>query len=628
MGLKNLARNFSLAAVRGFLAKPLHVAAIVVLIVAAMEIGRFHLLAVFEHRLSDFFVRTHAAGLEPAPDIVIIDVDEKSLARMQDTAGKWPWPRAIHAELLLGIESQQPRAVVFDLLFAEEDVFNRESDRAFNLALQGRKNVYLPMQRLDSQGDAKGVPLAQIAAILGIEATPSAQRDARIQLLPPQAVDVEQWRHTGIINFNQDADGVGRRYWLAMPAYGWLLPSLPARVAGDLGFPVPDEQDIILHWRGFAQSFQHISYSDVYEDVGRKLRTRPPDEFKDKIVIVGTTATGLGDRRVTPISNVYPGVEILATAVDNLKNQRWMRRAPDYVPMALAATLIVLLFGAFRVRRNVQETGVALGLVSAGLLGASYAALSIRLLLPVLVPLLFGWAYYLFAALLAYLREKRTREQAVRLFSRFLDPNVVKRIVDQGETIESLSGRTCPISILFSDIRGFTTLSETRPPQEIVQLLNRYFSRQVEVVFRHGGTLDKFIGDCIMAFWGAPLEDPLHAEHAVAAALEMERVLKAFKAELGEAGREFDVGIGIHSGTAVVGFIGAEQKLDYTAIGDAVNLASRIEGLTKEARSRILVSRDTMEACHNSFEFVSRGSYQVKGRAQQVELFEPRLKSA
>jgi class 3 adenylate cyclase len=182
----------------------------------------------------------------------------------------------------------------------------------------------------------------------------------------------------------------------------------------------------------------------------------------------------------------------------------------------------------------------------------------------------------------------------------------------------------CGVRLLASSLEAAAAAPLLGP---LVDLLNRYFSRQVAVVFRHGGTLDKFIGDCIMAFWGAPLEDPRHAEHAVAAALEMEQVLKAFKEELGDAGRDFDVGIGIHTGTAVVGFIGAEQKLDYTAIGDSVNLASRIEGLTKEAKSRILVSRDTVGACHNSFAFSSRGSYHVKGRAQEVELFEPRISS-
>ncbi|HXZ54652.1 MAG TPA: adenylate/guanylate cyclase domain-containing protein [Burkholderiales bacterium] len=603
--------------------RPLHAGAALLLLAAVLEIGRLHILQAVEGRISDLLVRTHARSLAPDPDIVIVDIDEPSLARMQDAAGKFPWPRSVYADLVAGIEAQKPRAIVFDILFGEEDTRDRESDRAFNRALKGMNNVYFPIVRLDPAGDPQGVPVAQVADVLGLERGGSAKPDARIQLLPPQALDEEHWRRSGIINFLDD-DGVGRRYWVAMPAYGWRLPSLPARVARGLGVAIPDEESIVLNWRGAEGSFPRISFADLYEDFGRKKRERPADELKDMIVVVGASAAGLGDLRVTPVSAVHAGVEILATAIDNLKNQRAMRIAPDYARMALAAVLLALVLAAFRLGRNAVETGVALAAVSAALFGAQYAALSAGLLLPVAVPLAFAWTLYLFGAMLAYLREKQIREQAVRLFSRFLNPAVVKKIVDQGETIESLSGKTRQISILFSDIRGFTTLSETRPPQEIVALLNRYFSRQVEVVFRHGGTLDKFIGDCIMAFWGAPLDDPKHAEHAVAAALEMEQVLLAFKRELDEADGDFDVGIGIHSGSAVVGFIGAEQKLDYTAIGDAVNLASRIEGLTKEAHSRILVSRETVDACHNSFTFTSRGSYKVKGRTQEVELFEPR----
>jgi adenylate cyclase len=607
---------------------PLQLAAAILAAVALAETGSLHFLQGFENRLSDFFVRIQAARLAPDPDIVIVDIDEKSLAQMQDAAGKWPWPRSVHGELVTGVEKQKPRAIVFDVSFSEADTLRPDSDREFNRALKGLANVYLPMQRLDAAGDPNGVPLAQVAGLLGIEATASAQRDARIQIVPPQAVDIEHWRRAGVFNFHEDADGVGRRYWVAMPAYGWRLPSLPARVAAGLGTPPPAQDDIILQWRGPAGSFRRIPYADVYEDFSRKKRKRPQDEFTGKVVVVGSTASALGDMRVTPISNTYPGVEILATAIDNLENRRWMTRAPDAVPMALAALLLALVFAAFRLRRHPLETGAGLAAASVALLGVEYAALGSRFILPVLAPLAFAWALYLAGAMLAYLREKRTREQAVRMFSRFLNPEVVRRIVEQGETVESLSGKTREISILFSDIRGFTTLSETRPPQEIVALLNRYFSRQVEVVFRRGGTLDKFIGDCIMAFWGAPLDDPRHAERAVAAALEMEQVLKAFKEEMGESAKDFDVGIGIHSGTAVVGFIGAEQKLDYTAIGDAVNLASRIEGLTKDAKARVLVSRETMQACHNSFDFNSRGWYKVKGRTQEVELFEPKLKSA
>jgi adenylate cyclase len=231
-----------------------------------------------------------------------------------------------------------------------------------------------------------------------------------------------------------------------------------------------------------------------------------------------------------------------------------------------------------------------------------------------------AWAAYFTFALREYLRERREREQTMREFTRFVNPHVAKEMVAHGGL--SRAGESRQITILFSDIRGFTTLSEKRTPQQVVELLNRYFTLQVEVVFRHGGSLDKFIGDCIMAFWGAPLDDPEHARHAVEAALEMAQVLQRFKHELGEADADFDVGIGIHTGPAVVGLIGSEQRREYTAIGDTVNLGSRIEGLTKGV-SRILVSRETMEACGDAFEFKSFGSFKVKGREQEVELFAP-----
>jgi adenylate cyclase len=181
------------------------------------------------------------------------------------------------------------------------------------------------------------------------------------------------------------------------------------------------------------------------------------------------------------------------------------------------------------------------------------------------------------------------------------------------------------LTVLFSDVRNFTTYSEQHSAAQVVDLLNRYFSMQVEVIFRHGGTLDKFIGDAIMAFWGAPAADPAHAANAIAAALEMAQKLEEFKRELGAEGAAFDVGIGIHSGPAVVGFIGSERRQDYTAIGDTVNLSSRIEGLTKGV-AHILVSAETRSLCEDMFDFIDHGFYKVKGRTQEVHLFEPRRK--
>ena len=599
--------------------KTLHILTALFALLAAAEIGWLHGFFSLENHLADIFVRVQAQRLQPDPHIVIVDIDDASLARMQDVAGKWPWPRAVHGELVRGIAKQRPAAIVFDILFTERDEHRPESDRLFNEALDVDSNIYFPLVRRDAGLDASGAPIEQVAPLLGLQRTGEARPDARIALLPPLAIETRFWR-TGTINFAEDRDGVGRRYQLYTPAYGWLIPSLPARVAADLGYAVPLQSDFMLAWRGKAGSSQHVSYADLYEDFNREQPKRRQDEFSGKIVIIGTAATGLHDLRVTPLASLYPGMEILATALDNLKNGRMMRAAPPWFPPMLAFALLASLYAAFLRGVNALKASWVLSATTLLALGLSYWAVEKLLLLPVLLPLVLAWVYLFICALLEYLHERRRREQAVQLFSRFVNPHVVQELIAHGGL--SREGESRQITVLFSDIRGFTSLSESRTPQEIVSLLNRYFTLQVDVVFRHGGSLDKFIGDCIMAFWGAPLDDPDHARHAVEAALEMAEVLQRFRQELGEEGAHFDVGIGIHSGPAVVGLIGSERRREYTAIGDTVNLASRIEGLTKGV-SRILISAETKALCGDTFDFKPHGSYNVKGREQQVELFAP-----
>jgi adenylate cyclase len=599
----------------------IHLIALAAVLLIALNSVWLNLFSTLDNRLSDFVVRLVAQQLSPDPDIVIVDIDEASLAAMQDTAGSWPWPRAVHGELLQGVARQQPRAIVFDILFSEPDRYRPESDQFFNEVLHDLHNVYFPMALLEGN-QALGVPLAELAKVIAIPHAPDADPNARAILLPPQAVAPESWR-VGLINFTEDKDGIARRYELRRDVSGWLLESLPARVMRDLGYTIPQQPDISLHWRGDSRAYKHISYSELYADQSRQKQQRDPHELTGKIVIIGTTATGLHDIRATPISSLYPGVAILATALDNLKNQRYLHAAPSYFAPLIAMLLIAVQLPLFvRRRHDVFRIGGALLLLSLVLLAAQYYAMTRLYSVALLTPLLFGWGFYFAAALSEYLREKKSREQTVRIFNRFLDPRVVSSLVAQGETPQSLSGQAREITVLFSDIRGFTTLSEKRSPEEIVSLLNRYFSLQVDIIFRHGGTLDKFIGDAIMAFWGAPQDDPQHAAHAVAAALEMEQSLLRFKEELGEDGKDFDVGIGIHTGKAVVGFLGSEARMDYTAIGDTVNLSSRIEGLTKGV-ARILVSSDTVAHCNNAFDFSPTGSYKVKGRVKEVELFTP-----
>ena len=589
------------------------------MLLAFIELTWLHVLSPLENRLSDWFVQQQAQRLTPDADIVIVDIDDASLARMQDTAGSWPWPRSVHGELVQGVERQKPKAIVFDILFSERDEYRPESDREFNRSLQGFGNVYFPMVRRDAELDSKGAPAAQVASMLGLQRTGHADDSAHIAILPPLAVDPAHWR-TGTINFTEDSDGVGRRYQLYTDAYGWLIPSLPAKVAQDLGYSVLKQPDMVLAWRGAVGTYKQISYTDLYEDFNREHTQRATDELTGKIVIIGTDATSMHDMRVTPMASLYPGTEILATAIDDLKNQRMMHKMHGNFALYLTILLLVLLSIAFLRGVNAIKVGAVLLVASILALLASYFAVGELYLLPVLAPLMLAWSCYFVFALREYLRERKSRQQAVQMFSRFVNPHVVKELVAHGGL--SRAGESRQITILFSDIRGFTTLSEKRTPQQVVELLNRYFTLQVEVVFRHGGSLDKFIGDCIMAFWGAPLDDPDHARHAVEAALEMGEVLQRFKRELGEEDADFDVGIGIHTGPAVVGLIGSEQRREYTAIGDTVNLGSRIEGLTKGV-SRILVSRETMQACGDAFEFKSFGSFKVKGREQDVELFAP-----
>ena len=592
-----------------------------VLAVAALELFFLQFLKPVENRVLDAFVRHQAAALAPDPDIVLVAIDEKSLAEMQKfDAGRFPWPRAVYAVLIDGIAAQKPRAIVFDINFSEPDRVRPESDQAFIDAASKHDNIFYPMVRLDSP---EGVKASEAAPLLGLVRRAGADPDARIAVIPPLVLPAKLWR-TGTINVLADEDGVGRRYYLRHRVGGWELPSLPARVGMDLGYPVPDADDMVLAWRGRADGFPRVSFSDLYEDFDRAARRRPADEFRGKIVVVGADAAGLGDRRVTPLSSIQAGPEILGTAIENLKNDRHMRYAPAAWPAAIGLGLLLLLFTSFRRNLDVRATGAGLAAATILLLGASWFLAGRLVLLPLLTPLAAAWTFYAAAALSEYLRERQQRREAVAMFSRFVNPHVVKQLVERGG-IEG-AGQTRQVTLLFSDIRGFTTLSETRQPEEVVALLNRYFSLQVEVVFRHGGSLDKFIGDCIMALWGAPLDDADHARHAVACALEMADTLQDFKRELG-GGLEFDVGIGVHSGPAVVGLIGSERRREYTAIGDTVNLASRIEGLTKDAKRRILVSKDTRDLCGDAFEFVSCGTFPVKGRAQPVELFEPKRKA-
>lgn len=589
------------------------------LLLMIVDYGWLNFSEIIDQRGGDVLLRMHAGRHQPSADVVVIDIDQKSLEDMNDVAGSWPWPRVVHGEMVDAIARQKPQAIIFDIFFNEHDTFRQDSDAAFREIVKSHPEIY---QSTALMADGIGAKAVELPAILGLQRVDPAA-DCAPPLLLPWVLPKEAWRG-GLVNFDNDNDGIGRYYLLRRELGGWRLPSLPARLAQDFGWETPVGERYMLNWQAKRQ---HLHYSDLYFDFNSEKPQRPPNEFTGKIVVIGSAAPGLWDLRPTPLSKIYPGVDILATAIDNLRHGDWLTSPPRWTMLPIGIGLMLLVSLGFRRRVNTLWLAGGLLLASVTVFGVQWFGLSLRQLWPMAGALVWAWVYFWLGALLAYIEEKTKGAHAQALFGRFLDPRVVKDLVESDEINPAQQAEAREITVLFSDIRGFTTLSESHTPEFVVNLLNRYFTRQVEVIFRHGGTLDKFIGDAIMAFWGAPVNDPQHARHAVAAALEMSKVLEDFRRELSGLEQQFEVGIGVHSGQAVVGFIGSQARLDYTVIGDTVNLSSRIEGLTKGI-SRILVSDATRIACGDAFNFVSHGSHTVKGREQAVELFEPQAKES
>ena len=578
-----------------------------------------------EYPFLDWNLRQLAARAVADSDIVLLDIDEPTLEAMAPDYGRYPWTRAVYGQLIEGLARQKPAAIVFDILLVDPHKEHAEDDQYLIRVAQHTSNVFFPMVRLPggTAADARGFPLKNLK---GIERTPAAQADARAALLLPLP-ELTATGRIGAINILPDVDARIRSYPLYHAVDGWRIPSMPARVAKELGYPIPATDALGLVWHGPARSYRTISLHEVLADFERRQPRRAPNEFTNKIVIVGGSAAGLFDIKLTPMGANLPGPEVIATALDNLKNNERLTSAPAWMGLALTALVLSVLTLAFVFGKSVLRLGLLTIALTAALGVGGWASVMVaRHAVPVVMPILFGaWFYYLLVALRAWLLERRDRQRVTQLFSRFLDPRVVSDLVSHGDTDSAMGGQKREITVLFSDIRGFTTLSERKSPQEVVDLLNRYFSLQVEVIFRHQGTLDKYIGDAIMAFWGAPTDQPDHARRALDAARDMEQALAGFKQELGAAGADFDIGIGLHSGEAIVGFIGSpEHRQDYTVIGDTVNTASRIEGATK-GRARILVSDATRVAIGAGVEFVDHGTVALKGKEVKLHLYEPKF---
>jgi adenylate cyclase len=593
---------------------------------------------------------TRARWRLPVPDerVVIVDIDEKSLAEQ----GRWTWPRKTLAELTRRIVDQGgARVLAFDIVFAEPLATD---DKAFADAIRGRP-VVLGYYFSSDEG---GRTIGKLPAPLFADNQLEAQRlraltwdgyGANLGFMTDAA------QASGFYNARVDQDGVVRSLPLLSSYDGQLYESLAlavlrvyqggqliglrsqsltvggaagisagTRTAEGIVIPIAEDLTALVPVAGAAgpsaKRFQYISASDVLK--GRI----DASVFKGKIVLVGASAQGIGDRQATAVNRSTPGVEIHATLIAGALAGE-LQSTPWHGPVAMAVLTLAIGFLISWWMPNLGAAGI--GILCGGLLGMLY-------LLNLAAFIHYGWVMPLAATFslvvvvamknlaIGHFVEGKARRAVIELFGQYVSPELVSRMArrPQDYPIESQNKK---LTILFADVRGFTRIAEAMEPQALREYLNRFLTRMTEVVHRHEGTVDKYMGDAIMAFWGAPIDDPRQEDNAVAAAIDMQKAVVLLNEEFEQRGWPLlAIGIGINSGTARVGDMGSQLRRTYTAIGDAVNLAARLEAATKKFNLPVLIGEATAKGV-TKVALEPLGETDVPGRTERVRVFCPKV---
>ncbi len=388
--------------------------------------------------------------------------------------------------------------------------------------------------------------------------------------------------------------------------------------AGKLKIPVDEEVATFVPYRGGQGSFSYISVADVLHE------RVEAGQLRSKIVLIGTTAPGLMDMRATPVAEVYPGVEVHANMIAGILDQN-LKERPAYMVGAEVVWLLltgILLSFLLPMMSPVKAILVSV-LTFAATVGMSLATWHYGdVLMPVANSLVMIALIFALDMSYGYFVESRTKRQITGLFGQYVPSELVEEMAEHPESV-SMEGESREMTILFSDVRGFTTISEGLDPKELTLLMNEFLTPLSRVVYKHRGTIDKYMGDCIMAFWGAPLPDADHAKHAILAGIEMQATLKTLQPHFKERGwPEIHIGVGINSGRVSVGNMGSEVRVAYTVMGDEVNLASRLEGITKQYGVGVIVGENTRNTVPD-FAYRELDHVRVKGKDKPIAIYEP-----
>jgi adenylate cyclase len=565
------------------------------------------LLATTELFASDQLFRLRGIRSEDTP-IVLIAIDD---ATFDQSGLQWPWPRDYIARIIDGIAAGQPEVIALDILFYEATTAEQDAELARALADAG--NVILVN---DIATEIRG---SYVTSHLN---RPIPELDAVSTL--------------GLTNFPRDEDGEVRRL-LAFQAhneqlyYAWSMQAARLYLGVD-DFTVVSANEVWIGDRRVSLDNQYLTVNyrgpaavtiPVYSAYQVVEGYVDPSVFTDKIVILGATSESLHDNYATPFGAdpPMPGAEINAHAIDTILNGLYISH-----PGLLAELLLALLGGGIGVVLTLRARPVG-GFLLVLALMAGYGLLAYvlfggaSLMLPIIGPTLSVFLVFVANTSIQLYEEQRERARVRGLFERYVSPAAIDQMLARPDSY-ALGGQRREMTILFSDIRGFTALSEKLSPDQVVEILNEYLGAMTEIIFRHAGTVDKFEGDAILAIWNAPLEVLNHPDRAVKCAIEMAQHLAEMQKEWAATGHVIlRNGIGIATGNCFVGNIGSAQRMDYTVIGDVVNLAARLEALTKEVGVQILFTASTREALSADIHPVRVTAALVKGREQPVEVF-------
>lgn len=583
----------------------------------------------------------------PRDEVSIAAIDEKSLARL----GRWPWSRDTVARIVERLDRLGAHVIVFDVFFSEAE---GEADEHLRQAILKNGRSVISMVFLFDKDEVKHVSASQNAAALaaaekheiaivrhqGEGKLPAfVEADGLIVNLPRIQ---SAGKYAGHINISPDGDGALRWATLVIPYKGRFFPSGDTQAVRAYGggallalntnqsgiegvevagrFIATDERGrALIRYYGPEQTFPTFPVADVLNN------NFDASLVKNRIVIIGASAKGIGDIRVTPYSPAFPGVEVRATVMQNLLRGDFIQR-PDWIS-GLDVVLLIVLGVALSFILPRLRVAAAAGLIAALL--AAYVGIGFYLFeikhvwFNITYPAFLLVLLFISTTVVQYFLTDREKRHIKSAFQHYVPAKVVDQISENFEKLK-LGGEKRELSVLFSDIRGFTSISETLQPEDLVRLLNTYLTRMTNQVFKHDGLLDKYIGDAIMAVYGAPIHRPDHALLACHTAIDMMRELRELQTEWRQDKRPaIDIGIGINTGPMIVGNMGSVNRFDYTVIGDAVNLGSRIEHLNKEYGTHILISEFTYAQVRDHFKAVREVDVtSIRGRGATVRIYE------